>query len=37
MSIVPLQQSDQPADTIERLVAAHRPGHGLQFERLGWR
>lgn len=29
MSIVPLQQTDQPGDTIDRLIATHRPGHGL--------
>jgi len=29
MSMVPLQQTGEPADQIDRLVAAHRPGHGL--------
>lgn len=29
MSMVPLQQTGEPADQIDRLVAAHRPGYGL--------
>jgi phenylpropionate dioxygenase-like ring-hydroxylating dioxygenase large terminal subunit len=29
MSIVPLQKTEPPADPIDRLIALHRPGHGL--------